>query len=422
MRKSILAAAGAAALVVLTACSGGGTGEGTEAGGQTPAAEGEAPARADADLVIWSDEPRTPVIEAAAAGFAEANGITVAVQTVETDRQGNFVTANAAGNGPDLVVGAHDWTGNLVQNGAIDPLPLTEADLGRFTDIAAAGASYDGQVYGLPFATESLVLYRNTDLAPAAPATLEDLVAQGRAAVDSGAATTPASIPVDPQGAAFHLNPLYTSAGGYLFGENADGSLNPADVGVGQQGSLTAAQKMAELAQAGVLSTAVTTSNSISLFTEGDTPFLVSGPWALADVETSGIPYEVSTVPGFAGLAPARSFTGVQLFYVASGGQNKAFAQEFVTTTLNTPEVQQDLYEADPRPPAMTEVLDAATAADPQLAVFGRASADGLLMPAIPAMAAVWEPLGSAETAIVDGADPAESMSSAGRTIVDAIG
>ena len=32
-----------------------------------------------------------------------------------------FVTAAQAGKGPDLVMGAHDWIGNLVQNGTIDP-------------------------------------------------------------------------------------------------------------------------------------------------------------------------------------------------------------------------------------------------------------------------------------------------------------
>jgi arabinogalactan oligomer/maltooligosaccharide transport system substrate-binding protein len=41
-----------------------------------------------------------------------------------------FVTAAQAGKGPDLVMGAHDWIGNLVQNGTIDPLQLTD-DTGR---------------------------------------------------------------------------------------------------------------------------------------------------------------------------------------------------------------------------------------------------------------------------------------------------
>jgi hypothetical protein len=32
-----------------------------------------------------------------------------------------YVTAAQAGKGPDLVMGAHDWIGNLVQNGTFAP-------------------------------------------------------------------------------------------------------------------------------------------------------------------------------------------------------------------------------------------------------------------------------------------------------------
>ena len=55
----------------------------------------------------------------------DKQGISVAVQIVANDLQPNFVTANQAGNGPDIVVGAHDWIGNLVQNSAIRPVVLS---------------------------------------------------------------------------------------------------------------------------------------------------------------------------------------------------------------------------------------------------------------------------------------------------------
>ena len=42
-------------------------------------------------------------------------------------------------------------------------------------------------------------------------------------------------------------------------------------------------------------------------------------------------------------------------------------------------------------------------------------------MPAIPEMAAVWEPLGKAYAAIVTGADPTKTMTDAGKTISNAI-
>lgn len=39
------------------------------------------------------------------------------------------------------------------------------------------------------------------------------------------------------------------------------------------------------------------------------------------------------------------------------------------------------------------------------------------MLPAIPAMAAIWDPFGKAEAAIIGGADPAKTVTSAGKAI-----
>lgn len=397
----------------------------TETAEPTETATDEAPVRdADADLVIWADENRANALADVAAQFGEENGITVAVQVVATDLQTNFVTANESGNGPDIVIGAHDWIGNLVQNGSIDPVALDESNQGNYSDIAIEGVTFNGQVYGLPYAVESLVLYRNTDLIPEAPQTIEELVAAGQEAVDAGTVDSALNLQVGQEGDAYHMQPLFTSAGGYLFGTTEEGDYDPTDVGVGEEGSLAAAERIFELGEggSGVLNQSIGAENSIALFTEGAAASLVSGPWALNDVNTSGIPYEISPIPGFEGLDPAQPFTGVQAFFVASEGANKQFAQEFVVNAANTPETMQALYDADPRTPAMIEVLEAVSADDPNVAVFAEAAEGGQILPAIPEMAAIWGPLGQAEAAIVGGADPVETMTTAGETIVAEIG
>lgn len=403
--------------VLITACGSGDTTDpyaSDTASDETTPAEGAAPERADADLVVWADALRTDALQDVAAAFGEENGITIAVQTVsEETLRSDFITANTAGNGPDIVVGAHDWIGTMVQNGAIDPLSLTEADQAKYLDIALQGVTYNGQVYGLPLNFEAVALYRNTDLVAEAPATVEDLVATGTA---SGAAN-PLCLQVGELGDAYHMMPLYTSAGGYVFGTNAAGDYDPNDLGVGQTGSLTAARKIGELGAAGVLKTSITGDNAVTLFGRGECAYLVAGPWALTDVRAAGISYGLSPVPGFAGLGPAQPFTDVQAFFVASKGENKTFAESFVLDAANTPETLRALYDAEPRPPAMREVLESVTATDPDTAVFAEAAASGRILPAIPQMAVVFEPLGKAEAAIVSGADPDSTMTTAGTTI-----
>jgi arabinogalactan oligomer/maltooligosaccharide transport system substrate-binding protein len=357
--------------------------------------------------VIWTDDQRQEAIKTISDGFAEENGISVDVQVV-TDLQSNFITANNAGNGPDVVTGAHDWIGNLVQNGAIDPLQLTPDQLGAYSDVAVKGTTYDEQLYGLPYGVESLVLYRNTDLAPEAPATLDDAFAAGQAVVAAGKAETPFIMPVGELGDAYHMQPLYTSAGGYVFGRNAAGDYDPTDLGVGNPASIEAAKKISALGSAGakVLSPSISGDNYISLFAAGKSPFLLSGPWARADIEKAGLNYEIQPVPGFAGAGPAKPFAGVQAFFVASKGKNKAFAQEFVANTMNTPEAMQTIFDMANLPPALTALQESAGATDPDLKAYLDAANAGEPMPAIPQMQSVFEPLGKAYAAIVGGADP----------------
>jgi arabinogalactan oligomer/maltooligosaccharide transport system substrate-binding protein len=414
-----------AVLVLATGCGGddGDTSSGAEAPEDSPSSEETgAPARGDADLVIWTDDLKIDGVTDIAETFADTQGITVSVQAV-TDLQANFVTANGAGNGPDVVVGAHDWIGNLVQNGAIEPLQLTADQLAGYSEKAVQAVTYDDKLFGVPYGIEALALYRNTDLAPDEPATLDDAIAAGQqAAKQNSDVKVPLALPVGELGDAYHMQPVLTSMGGYLFGTDADGQYLPDDLGIGKPGSLAAARKISELGETGenVLRTSVSTDNNIAQFTEGSAAFLVSGPWALPDVRNSGINYAIQPIPGFAGEKPAEPFMGAQAFMVASAAKNPAFAQEFVSTGVNNEDAMMTLQEMTGLPPAMTSVAEGLD--DEDVALFTEAANQGAPMPAIPAMSAVWEPLGKAYAAIVGGANPEKTMTDTGKTIAEAIG
>ncbi len=131
--------------------------------------------RADADLVIWADDTRTPVIRQFADEYAAANGLTVAVQELAFgDIRDRLIVAGPAGEGPDIIIGAHDWLGQLVTSGVVAPIDLSAVE-DQFSEAAVQAFNYEGQIYGLPYAVENIALIRNTDLVPEAPATFEDL-------------------------------------------------------------------------------------------------------------------------------------------------------------------------------------------------------------------------------------------------------
>ncbi|KAB1943630.1 maltose ABC transporter substrate-binding protein [Micromonospora sp. ALFpr18c] len=383
-----------------------------------PAAK-ESPKAAGGKLVIWADDKRTAALKPFAEKFGTENGVTVEVQAVSKDLQTNFVTASQQGSGPDVVVGAHDWIGNLVQNGAIEPVQLAAAQKSAFNETAIKAVTFNGQLFGVPYAQENLALIRNTELAPEAPKTIEDLVASGKKLKAEKKATETLCLQVGQNGDAYHIYPLYTSAGGYLFGAAANGDYDPKDLGVGKPASIEAFKKIGALGEKGegVLKRSIADTNSIATFTGKKCAYLVSGPWAVADVKKANIKYDISAIPGFAGGKEAQPFVGVQAFYVAAKGKNKALAQEFVANYTTTPELAVALYNAEPRPPALTAALDQVKGSDPDLAKFQEAGRNGQVLPAIPAMAAIWDPFGKAEAAVIGGADPTSTITAAGKTI-----
>jgi arabinogalactan oligomer / maltooligosaccharide transport system substrate-binding protein len=408
-----------AGLIVVTAlalaASGCGDGDATGDNNDQQAASGS--------LVIWADDKRTAALKPFAEQFGKDNGVQVEVKAVSKDLQTNFVTASQSGSGPDVVVGAHDWIGNLVQNGTIDPIQLGADQKSAFQENAVKAVTYNGQLYGVPYAIENLALIRNTELAPTAPSTIEDLIATGKQLKASGQVSELMCLQVGQNGDASHIYPLYTSGGGYLFGTKPNGDYDPADLGVGKPESIAAFEKIRALGEAGegALKRSIAAENSISTFTGKKCAYLVSGPWAITDVKKAGLKYDVSPVPGFAGGKPAQSFIGVQAFYVASKGKNKAVAQEFVANYLTKTDLAKALYDAEPRPPALTAALDTVKTSDPDVQKFLDAGSNGVILPAIPEMAAIWDPFGKAQSAIVGGAEANATITAAGKTITEQI-
>ncbi len=374
-------------------------------------------------LVIWADDKRTAALKPFAEKFGQETGVKVDVQAISKDLQTNFVTASQSDKAPDIVVGAHDWIGNLVQNGTIDPVQLSAAQKSAFADIAVKAVTFNGQVYAVPYAIENIALIRNTALAPTAPSTIDDVVAAGKALKAAGKTSEIMSLQVGQNGDAYHIYPLYTSGGGYLFGTKPNGDYDAKDLGVGKPESIAAFTKISALGEkgAGALKRSIGGENAISTFTSGKAAFLISGPWALTDIKKAGLKYDITPVPGFAGGKPAQPFVGVQAFYVASKGKNKAVAQEFVANYLTRTDLAKALYDAEPRPPALTAALDQVKASDPDAQKFLDAGKGGAILPAIPEMASIWDPFGKAEAAVVSGADVNTTVTAAAKAIADKI-
>jgi len=137
-------AALAAVALVAAGCGGGGDSGGGGGGTAAPGGGGSG-----GDLLIWvGPGPGGEETKKLAAAFGQENGVNATVQVVPKDLQTQFVTASQAGKAPDVVMGAHDWIGNLVQNGTIDPVQMTDETKAGFEDLAVKAVTFNGQTYG----------------------------------------------------------------------------------------------------------------------------------------------------------------------------------------------------------------------------------------------------------------------------------
>jgi arabinogalactan oligomer / maltooligosaccharide transport system substrate-binding protein len=368
--------------------------------------------RADADLVIWADDTRTPVLQPFADDFGDENEVEVAIQEVPFDDiRERLVQAGPAGEGPDIIIGAHDWLGELVENGVVAEVDLAgvEDDL---EEVAVQAFTFEGMTYGLPYATENVALFRNTELVPDAPATWEELE---ETALDLQEDEVEQGIvwptePADP----YHNYPIVTAYDGYVFGMDDDGTYDPSDLGLDSDGGIAAAEKFGEMVDSGLLSPDITYDLMIDLFGGGDAAFAITGPWAMGDFD--GVDFEVTPIPEVEGGTP-QPFVGVQGFMISSFAENELLAQTFLIDYMATDEAQIELFEAGNRPPALISAFDQ-VADDPDIEAFGEAAADGVPMPAIPEMGSVWDAWTNAYELIYEGElEPEEAFSDAAEQI-----
>ncbi|MGC5076791.1 sugar ABC transporter substrate-binding protein [Agrococcus sp. DT81.2] len=401
--SSLMKVAGVGALALtLAACSGGGTPAPAPSASETAAPQG------GGELVIWMDQNRNDALADVISTFEEETGTTVEIVIKDfANIDDDLTTQASSGEGPDVIVGAHDWIGKLVTNGVIAPVELGEI-AGDFEDVSIQAMTYEGSVYGVPVSIENLALVRNTALAPEAPATWDDLVSTGQAAVASGQAQFPLLVGIDPNGAdPYHLYPLQASFGGPVFGMNDDGSYNPDDLQLGNEGNVQFATALGQWGQQGIVNLNISQDIAKEQFASGASPYTITGPWNLDFFQEAGVEYAIDPIPS-AGGQPATPFVGVQGFMVSAHANNPIVANQFLTEYIASEEAQTAIYETGQRAPALSSAFEAAQSNE-DVAAFGAVGAEGVPMPNIPEMDALWTDWGTTEAQIIgqQGGDPA---------------
>ncbi|WP_149083466.1 MULTISPECIES: sugar ABC transporter substrate-binding protein [Microbacterium] len=385
VNKRGMVAAGAIAIVsalTLAGCSTGSGGDDSSSGGDS-----------GGTLTVWVDAERVDALQGAADAYQEKTGVTVKLvgKSVD-DMKDDFIQQVPTGKGPDVVMGAHDWLGELSTNGVVAPIELGDS-AEDYLPVALQAATYEGTVYMLPYAVENIAVLRNADLVPEPATSFDDMVSKGTFVVEQGAEGNP-----------YHLYPFQTAFGAPVFGTDDSGSYDPTDLQLGSQGGFAFADWLGAQGTAGTLNTDIDGEIAKQQFLDGTAAFWLTGPWNVGAATDAGINVEIDPIPSPTGET-ASPFAGVKGFFVSAESKNKVAANDFLVNYLGTEDVQLELFKAGNVLPALTAAADTA-ASDPIIAGFQAVGADAVPMPAIPAMGAVWQFWGVAEAAIINGQDP----------------
>jgi maltose-binding protein MalE len=398
------------ASVLLTACGAAAT--------EAPAPVTEAPVMTEAPtevatepaapagtLRIWADDTRAPVLQDLADEVLATYNVELVVELKSSIRD-DFKVAAPLGEGPDIIVIAHDQAGTLVSDGMLAPVDLGDK-AADFDANAVSACTFDGVLYCMPYATENLGFFYNTDLVTTPPTTWEEVVSMGEALKAEGKVDYIMAI----TGTTYDVYPLYTSLGGYIFGKNDNGDWNPEDLGVDSEGMIAGVQWLADNVANGNLPADWDWANNHALFETGKAPFIMAGPWALGRLRDSGVKYAITNFPD--GGYP---FAGTQGFFINAQSENVLLAQAFLNEFIASEDVQLKLFEIGQRPPAYLPALQKIE--DPDILALAEAGKDANMMPAIAAMGSVWGSWNDAVVLARDGKqDAATALTDAGAKI-----
>ncbi|MBU0595957.1 extracellular solute-binding protein, partial [Candidatus Bipolaricaulota bacterium] len=282
-----------------------------------------------------------------------------------------------------------------------------------FNPVAIDAFSWGDLLYGVPYATENVALIYNKSVVPEVPATFEALLALAKqlTVLDAGKYGFLIQEP-DP----FHTFALHTAGGGYIFGKDADGVLNPCDLGLDNAGSIAGAIILDQMVKDGIEIAGAGYNEVTGAFNAGNLAMMIGGPWTLPGAKAGGIDYGVAAIPPIRGNAPG-VFVGVQGFMISAFSENKVLANLFVKDFLISSDVMLGLYIQGDRPPAYLPAL-AFLAGNEDIQGFAAAAATAVPMPKIAEMGSVWSAWSAALELIVNQAqDPTTAMQDAAAEI-----
>lgn len=342
------------------------------------------------DIVVWVPQGFKP---AAVAALPESiDGHRVQVRVRDMSNLAERLLSGSARNAPDLIFIDSATTGPLAAAALLQPIDLRGSTRRTLGTAAVDGFRYGFNVYGVPMQTQNIALITNADLVPEAPRTFTQLRREAMRLKRDGTVQMPFALGQEPTDAAAQaLYPLFSGLGGFTFGTNAGGSLDPTKVGIDNTAFQKNSDRIDTWNSVGFIDSAITRDQAREAFLSGQAPFWIAYPEDIAALTQVDFRYRITSVPrivtGFTPSPLLRSYG----FAVTTFARQHGVAEEasaLVQSELPGARAQRTFAGSSPLVGLPANANAAATVANRQLVAFGAAAADAIAYPNI----AQWGP------------------------------
>lgn len=314
----------------------------------------------------------------------------ITLYTVFDQLKNKFQTAAATGGGPTILIGPHDWLGDLVGAELIRPLDdIAPTDLVSQMNKASLGAvTYDGKLYAMPESNKCVALFYNKDLMKGMepPKTTDEMLTMAADLAPEG------GYGLGWNKGFYHSFGYFGAFGATLFDDDYKCIL---DQGTGTVDFLNFMKTLNE-------TNGVTTEGDMgSLFKESKVAMINDGIWALGDYRNALGADKVGVALLPMATNPAQPFMTVESIYISANATDDeaVAAMAFIAHVLDA-EQGKLFVERAGRVPANTSVD---TSVDPEVGAFAKQSETGIPIPAVPEMGAVWGPAGDMINKVLEG-------------------
>ena len=348
-------------------------------------------------LTIWmgGDKGDAQLAEVVAQFTADL-GIEVSVEVADplTDK---FQQAAATGDGPDIVLWAHDRFGEWAAGGLITPVNPSADFQSGVLDTAWDAVSFGGKIWGYPVNVEAIGLVYNTDLIDTPPASFEEI-----ASMDMPEGIKP--ILWDYNNTYFTM-PMLMANGGYAF-QKKDGAYDGSETGVNNEGAMMGGKALRALFDDGVLPEGVDYGVMDGAMANGEVAMVINGPWSWSGYEGAGRNIAVAPIPTVNGQV-SPPFLGVTALAVNAASPNADLAVELIENYILTDEGLA-AWNATSNLGALVDKTAGAAQSDPKVVATIANASVGVPMPSNPEMGAFWGAMGPALSNITSGSASVE--------------